>query len=286
MKIDILKNLNWNKQWSIKEDITFNGIGLHKGKPVTVTFKPAPIDTGIIFIRNDLETPVYIPALCEYISETTNLCTILSNEEKSLWTIEHCLSAIYGLGISNIFVEVNGEELPALDGSSLIFCDYLIKAGIIEQDSSREFITLPKVFWISDDDKHIIASPNDYLQITYGIDFCHPMVGKQLYQIMVTPFYFYTQIAPARTFGFRQDIEFLYNRGLALGGSYDNAIIVDLDGYSSPLRFNNELVRHKILDLIGDIALIGGNLLSSLIAIKAGHHLHNKLVKHIYINLY
>jgi len=263
-------------QWTLKQAVTLAGKGLHCGEPATITFYPAPEDSGIAFLSQD----VRIPALARYVTETT-LSTTLSHKDVRLGTVEHALAAIYGLGITNVLMEVEGPEIPAADGCAAEFSSLLLRAGIQVQSATRQVLRIDQPCWVAEDDKFIVALPADQLQLTYATDYGHPLAGPMLHQIALNPHNFYRDIAGARTFCLRQDLDELFRRGLGQGGTVDNALVIDDHGYSSPLRYPNEPVRHKVLDLIGDLALVGVALQANVLAVKAGHALHTKLARQL-----
>jgi UDP-3-O-[3-hydroxymyristoyl] N-acetylglucosamine deacetylase len=222
-----------------------------------------------------------IPARQEHLRRS-NLATTLANGEASIGTVEHVLSAAAGLGIDNLIVEVEGKEVPILDGSAAPFIYLMHEAGIKVQQAPRQFIKIIEPLRVEQDGKFVAIYPSDRYKISYTIDFEHPLIGEQRQTFVVTPRCFTEQIAPARTFGFLREVEALRKAGLALGGSMENAVVVgDNSILNNQLRFDDEFVRHKILDAIGDLALVGAPLLGHVVAHKAGHALHASMVETI-----
>lgn len=257
-------------QNTIKQDAKFKGIGLHTGCYSKVTLVPAPKDAGITFIRTD--KPTVIKTHIDSVIDTAFATTIGHNGVK-VKTVEHLLSALAGLGIDNISIEVNGPEIPILDGSSRELIKIIQDAGIARQDKKRPFLRIKKPFIFEDSHSRIAALPYNGTRLTHSIFFSHYGVGEQRLSLDITEKAFTEEIAPARTFGFLKDIEYLRTNGLAKGGSLENAIILGENGVlnSSGLRFKDEFVRHKILDSIGDFSLIGFPFYGHIIASKSGH---------------
>ena len=261
-------------QTTLKTGVSIEGVGLHSGHPVAAHFLPAPPDTGLVFIRMD-RRETSIPA--RIISASTfDYATTLSRDGISIGTVEHLLSAAAGEGLDNCRIEIAGPEVPILDGSALPFVRLFHAAGFERQDAPVRPASLDRELAIERGDRSIRYSPDgDGLTITYDIDFPHPYVGRQTLTWTVRPEEYAARIAPARTFGFVKDVEQLRARGLARGGSLQNAVVLDDGGIlSGPLRFRDEFVRHKILDLLGDLALLGRPLTGRIFARKAGHALH------------
>jgi UDP-3-O-[3-hydroxymyristoyl] N-acetylglucosamine deacetylase len=270
------------KQRTLKNVIRAMGVGLHTGKKVYLTLRPAPIDSGIRFRRIDLETPVEILARPENVGDT-NLSTTLVDGDVRISTVEHLLSAIAGLGIDNAYIDLSAEEVPIMDGSSGPFVFLIQSAGIVEQNQAKKFIKIKKTVRVEDADKWVEFKPFNGFQVSFEIDFDHPLFTKQKQtcQINFSTTSFVKEVSRARTFGFQKDIEFLRANNLALGGSQDNAIV--LDDYrvlnEDGLRYDNEFVKHKILDSIGDLYLLGHSLIGSFSGYKSGHALNNKLLR-------
>ena len=270
-------------QRTLKEKSQTSGIGLHRGKKVSLTLLPAPINTGIIFRRVDLEPFVDIKVDANLVKETM-LCTGLVNVEGvQVATIEHLMSAFAALGIDNVIVEIDAPEIPIMDGSSAPFIYLCQSIGVVKQSALKKYIKIKKNIKIEDGDKLIELRPYNGFKVDFSIDFDHPEIARSN-QKMVMDFSFHEynkNISRARTFGFVKHIESLRENGLALGGSMENAIV--LDEYkilnSDGLRFSDEFVRHKILDLIGDLYVLGHPILGECIAHKSGHALNNKLAR-------
>jgi UDP-3-O-[3-hydroxymyristoyl] N-acetylglucosamine deacetylase len=267
-------------QKTIRREVSCAGIGLHCGKRVSLKLLPAPADTGVRFRRVDLggqEIPVSLENLHQTVFATT-----LTHRDASISTVEHVLSAVAGLGIDNLVVEVEGEEVPVMDGSAAPFVYLLHEAGLRRQQAPRRFVKIVEPLRIDEGDKFIAVYPADRLKVSYTIDFDHPLIGVQRETFAITPRAFMEHIAPARTFGFLREVEYMRSQGLALGGSMENAIVVGDNSILNPqLRFPDEFVRHKILDAIGDLSLLGNPLLGHVVAYRAGHALHARLVEQI-----
>jgi len=270
------------KQRTLKNAIRATGIGLHSGEKVYLTLRPAPVDTGIIFIRTDLEPAVEIRAKATNVGDTT-LSTSLSNGNTKVSTVEHLLSAMAGLGIDNVYVELSAAEVPIMDGSAGPFVFLLQSAGIQEQDKAKQFIRIIKPVTVEDGDKSASFQPYDGFKVSFTIDFDHPLFDSenQVASLDFSTTSFVKEVSRARTFGFMRDIEYLRSQNLALGGSVNNAIVVDdyrvlnEDG----LRYEDEFVKHKILDAVGDLYLLGHSLIGEYIGVKSGHGLNNALLR-------
>jgi UDP-3-O-[3-hydroxymyristoyl] N-acetylglucosamine deacetylase len=265
-------------QRTIKNEVSFEGIGLHTGKHSRVTLKPASRDTGITFIRTD--KPAVIKAHVGAVIDTAFATTIGINGVK-IRTVEHMLAALAGLGIDNLIIEVAGPEIPILDGSSTELISIILEAGIAKQGKKRPYMRILKPFVFEDGLAHIAAFPYYGSKITHSIFFHHNGIGEQRISIDITEENFVTEIAPARTFGFLKDIEYLRSNGLAKGGSLDNAVVMGEHGVinASGLRFKDEFVRHKVLDSIGDFSLIGFPIYGHIVASKSGHSSNVKFLK-------
>ena len=276
------------KQRTLKQAAKVTGIGLHSGKKVNLTLRPAPANTGIIYARTDLNPVVYFPANAELIRDTT-LCTCMINDDGvRISTVEHLNAAMSALGIDNLIVEVDAPEIPIMDGSSSPFIYLLLDAGIEEQNSVKKFIRIKESVRVEEGDKWAEFKPYNGFKLDFTIDFTHPMIKKEVrnYQMEFSAQNFIQQLSRARTFTFMKDVEYLQSIGLALGGSLDNAIV--LDEYrilnEDGLRFKDELVRHKMLDAIGDLFMCGYNILGDFSAYKSGHGLNNKLLRAVLAN--
>jgi UDP-3-O-[3-hydroxymyristoyl] N-acetylglucosamine deacetylase len=267
-------------QRTLLDKIHLEGIGLHTGYSVSLTLAPAPPDTGILFRRTDLRN-FEIEAIRTHVAKVS-YATTLMKKGVMISTVEHLLSTLYGLGIDNLYLDINSLEVPILDGSSGQFVDRIQKAGIIEQDALRKYLVIRKPIEVRHDNKVAGVYPDRTPKATYIIDFEHSAIGYQKIQIELTPESYCRDIALARTFGFVSDIEYLKSLGLIRGGSLENAVVLDSSGIvNNHLRFPNEFVRHKLLDLLGDISLIGHPIIGHLYAERAGHAIHTALVDQI-----
>lgn len=277
------------KQRTLKQTAKVTGIGLHSGKKVTLTLRPAPANTGIIYARTDLDPVVYFPASADSIRDTT-LCTCMINDDGvRISTVEHLNAAMSALGLDNLIVEVDAPEIPIMDGSSSPFIYLLLDAGIEEQNSPKKFISIKENVRVEEGDKWAEFKPySKGLKLDFTIDFTHPMITKEVrnYKMEFSAQNFIQRLSRARTFTFMKDVEYLQSIGLALGGSLDNAIV--LDEYrilnEEGLRFKDELVRHKMLDAVGDLFMCGYNILGDFKAYKSGHGLNNKLLRAVLAN--
>jgi UDP-3-O-[3-hydroxymyristoyl] N-acetylglucosamine deacetylase len=249
------------------------GIGLHSGKKVSLALKPAPADYGIRFKRTDLGG-VEIPARVSHLGGGQQLQTGLIADKASVETVEHLLAALRSLGIDNVLVELNHFEVPIMDGSSAPWVYLIQDAGVKELNTPRRTIQVLRHIQVQHGDKRIALYPADRLKISYTISFDHPLLRHQQKTLDLDEQVFIDEIAPARTFGFLKEVEMLRQRGLALGGSLENAIVLGETGVLNPLRFEDEFVRHKILDVIGDLALVGHPIQGHLVVHRGGHALH------------
>jgi UDP-3-O-[3-hydroxymyristoyl] N-acetylglucosamine deacetylase len=266
-------------QKTIKRSVSCSGIGLHSGKPVNLRMLPAQENTGVIFRRPDLHSEV--PVKQEFITHI-NYATSISNGQTTFYTVEHLLAALYGMGVNNILIEMDADEVPILDGSAVPFIEMLTKAEIVQFDRPNYYLQILQPIEAKDGDRFIAVYPSDHFDISYTISYNHPWLRKQEKSIRVTRQNFVKQLAPARTFGFLHEIELMRANHLALGGSLENAVVLTDHGIlNEHLRFPDEFVRHKILDLIGDLALLSYGLLGHFVAYKAGHQLHSQLVSKI-----
>jgi UDP-3-O-[3-hydroxymyristoyl] N-acetylglucosamine deacetylase len=270
------------KQHTLKDSIGATGIGLHSGAKVYMTLRPAPPNTGIVFRRLDLPEPVDVPATALNVTET-NLGTTLECGEGKIATVEHLLSALAGLGIDNVFIDLTAAELPIMDGSAAPFVFLIQSAGIEEQSADKRFIRILRPIEVREGDKWARFEPYDGFRVNLEIDFDHPVLRKrrQRASLDFSTTSFLKEISRARTFGFLKDVEYLRANELALGGSLDNAIVMDEyrvineDG----LRFQDEFVRHKVLDAVGDLYLLGSSLIGEFSGFKSGHKLNNLLLR-------
>ncbi len=263
-------------QRTLRRSITCAGIGLHSGQRVTLTLRPAPADYGIRFRRADLGG-LEIPARVEHVA-SLNYATGLSFAGASVETVEHLLAALVSQGVDNVAVELNTPEVPIMDGSAAPFVYLLQEAGIKKLSAPRRFLKVLRPIGIARGDKHIAIYPADEFRISYTISFDHPLLRHQSRSVVISPDTFAEELAPARTFGFLKDLEMLRQQGLTLGGSLDNAVVLGETGVlNNTLRFEDEFVRHKILDAIGDLALVGAPIIGHVVAHRGGHALHTAL---------
>ena len=266
------------RQTTIREKINVKGVGLHTGVETCLTLRAAPENTGYIFVRTDLDR-FEIPASVEYISHCSYATTLI-RRGVVISTCEHLLSALRGMGVDNCFIELDNIEIPILDGSSEAWMESIAKAGIKELEAERRTLRVLKRVDFEDGDRSMSVEPAKRFEIECVIDFPHPYINRQAYHFISNNGSYGKQIASARTFGFEREIKMLRNANLALGGSLDNAIVLTDDGMlnEQPLRFEDEFVRHKILDIIGDIALLGMPLQGVVRAERSGHAIHAALM--------
>ncbi len=270
------------RQRTLKNVIRATGVGLHSGKKVYMTLRPAPVDTGIVFVRTDLEPEVQIPAQADNVTDTT-LCTALSAGGAKVATVEHLMSAFAGLGIDNAYVDLSAPEVPIMDGSAGPFVFLIQSAGISEQNAPKKFIRIKRDITVRDGDKEATFRPHQGFKVAFAIDFDHPAFEEQSQTAMVdfSTTSFVKEVSRARTFGFMRDLEYLRSNNLALGGSLDNAIVVD--DYrivnEGGLRYDDEFVKHKVLDAIGDLYQLGHSLIGEFRGVKSGHALNNQLCR-------
>ena len=270
------------QQRTLKNVIRATGVGLHSGEKVYLTLRPAAVETGIVFRRVDLEPAVEIPADAQLVTETM-LCTGLSRDGGKVLTIEHLMSAFAGLGIDNAYVDLSAPEVPIMDGSAGPFVFLLQSAGLVEQNAPKRFIRIREPIEVTDGDKVARFTPHDGFRLDFTVEFNHPAIPRTQSRAVVefSSEAYIREVSRARTFGFMRDLEFMRERNLGLGGSMDNAIVLDEfrvlndDG----LRYADEFVRHKILDAVGDLYLAGHPIIGAYEARKSGHALNNKLVR-------
>ncbi|MEQ8659864.1 MAG: UDP-3-O-acyl-N-acetylglucosamine deacetylase [Gammaproteobacteria bacterium] len=272
------------KQRTLKNVIRATGVGLHTGRKVFLTLRPAPPDKGIVFRREDLDTPVEIPATAANVGDTS-LSTSLVKGDVKVSTVEHLLSAFAGLGIDNAYVDLSAAEVPIMDGSAGPFVFLIQSAGVEEQNCAKKFIRIKRRVSVHDGDKWARFEPFDGFKVSFAIEFDHPIFHQRSKhaEIDFSTTSFVKEVSRARTFGFMKDVEVLRAQNLALGGSLDNAIVVDdyrvlnEDG----LRYEDEFVKHKILDAIGDLYLLGHSLIGAFHGYKSGHELNNRLLRKV-----
>jgi UDP-3-O-[3-hydroxymyristoyl] N-acetylglucosamine deacetylase len=270
------------RQRTLKSLIRATGVGLHTGAKVTLALRPAQPETGIVFRRVDLAQPVDVPARPELVGET-RLCSCLVQGTVKIYTVEHLMSALAGLGVDNVYVDLDGPEVPIMDGSAAPFVLLLQQAGLVEQNAPKRFLRVTKRVEVSDGDKRAAIEPYDGFRLSFSIVYDHPVIEKSSTSLTVdfAETSYLREVARARTYGFMQDVEQLHEAGLARGGGLENAVV--LDEYrvlnAEGLRFADEFIRHKILDAIGDLYLLGRPLLGAFSAHKSGHSLNNRLLR-------
>lgn len=269
-----------NRQRTLKREVGCTGIGLHSGQRVHICLKPAPVDTGIKFVRKDLPGCPSVDARFENVVDTT-LATTIGCNGCTVSTVEHLMAALFGLGLDNAIIELDGPEVPIMDGSAAPFVFLIKSAGILVQEKAKTFIVIQKPFEVKDGSRSVHILPSKKLKISYEIHFQHPLLKNQTYEFSFSTKNFTEEISKARTFGFLKDVETLKQNGLAKGGSLDNAIVVDEfkilneDG----LRYQDEFVRHKILDFIGDLSIVGAPIIGHFKVKKSGHFLNQHMLK-------
>jgi UDP-3-O-[3-hydroxymyristoyl] N-acetylglucosamine deacetylase len=270
------------KQRTLRKTITTKGVGVHTGARVELALNPAPVDSGIVFRRTDLAVPVDIPALANYVGDTRLSSTLKSNGA-SVSTVEHLMSALCGLGVDNLRVDIAGPEVPIMDGSAGPFVYLLQSAGIVEQQAAKKFTRILSAVEVRDGDKWARFTPYDGFRLDFTIDFPHPLFGSENKHVVIdfAEHSYVKEVARARTFAFMQDVEAMRAVGLALGGSLQNAIVLDETRVlnTEGLRYENEFVKHKVLDAIGDLYLLGHPLIGEYGAFKSGHALNNLLAR-------
>ncbi len=269
------------KQRTIQKSVQTSGVGLHNGEKVTMTLKPAEVDKGIVFRRVD-QKKIYEVKVSPEAVKDTKMCSAIGQDTSRVATVEHLMSALSATGIDNIIIELDGSEVPIMDGSSIPFIYLLQTAKVKEQDAAKKFVLINDVIEVKDKDKWARFEPYNGFKVDFTIDFPHPVFDASTNKVALD-FYdesYITEISRARTFGFMQEVEYLRSNGLARGGSLDNAIVLDeykiinKDG----LRYNDEFVRHKILDAVGDLYMLGYSIIGNFKAYKSGHELNNKLL--------
>ncbi len=262
-------------QRTLRRQISCVGIGLHSGNKVNLTLKPAAADSGIRFRRTDVGGHE-VPATIQHLAGI-QLATGLARNEVSVETVEHLMAALVSMGVDNVLVELNSPEVPIMDGSAAPFIYLIQEAGVKRLQTARKFLKIVRPIAISRGDKRIALYPSDHFKVTYSISYDHPLLRHQSRTLRITEHSFIEEIAPARTFTFLKDVEMMRQNGLALGGSLENAIVLGETGIlNNALRFEDEFVRHKILDAVGDLALVGYPVVGHLVAHRAGHALHTE----------
>lgn len=269
------------KQRTLKTEISYTGIGLHSGREVHATLKPAPEDTGIVFVRTDLPGAPQIHAKAENVTSTLRATTVEEDGHK-VFTIEHLMSVFHAHRIDNAYVELDSEEPPVADGASLVFFELMAKAGIVEQAKDRKEIVIDKVYRIDDEKtgRFVMVLPYDGFRVSFTSLNPHKLIGVQYEDFHIDEAVYHKEIAPARTIAYEKEIQALREMGLGLGGSLENVIVYNDEGWLNPLHFEDELVRHKILDVIGDLRL-AGIIRGHVIAAASGHALNTQLAKEI-----
>ncbi|WP_456488787.1 UDP-3-O-acyl-N-acetylglucosamine deacetylase [Caminibacter pacificus] len=268
------------RQRTIKKPVEVVGIGLHKGVPVKLRLEPMSENSGIVFYRAD--KGVTIPLKPEYVVDT-KMATVLGNEGAVVSTIEHLMSAVYAFGIDNLRIVLDNDEVPIMDGSAISFVMMLKEAGIKELSAPKKFLRITKEVKIEDNNKFAVLKPSSEIEFDFEINFDHPVIGNQKYNFKFSTKNYIEEIAKARTFGFLKEVQYLRSIGLALGGSLENAIVLDEKGIlNDSLRFPDEFVRHKILDAIGDMSLLGYNFIGNYEAFASGHHLNHLLTLKVF----
>ena len=270
------------RQRTLRHSIKATGVSLHTGEKVFMTLKPAPVDTGIVFRRIDLDPVLELPALAENVGDTT-LSTSLMVGVGRVSTVEHLMAALAGLGVDNAIIDLTAEEVPIMDGSAAPFVFLLQSAGVVEQDAPKKFVRIKRKLTVEDADKVASLLPYEGFKVSFTIDFDHPVFRDRTAhaELDFSTASFEEEVSRARTFGFLHEIEYLRSRGLARGGSMDNAIVVDEYRILNQegLRYEDEFVRHKVLDAVGDLYLLGHCLIGEFRAYKSGHALNNALVR-------
>lgn len=270
------------KQRTLKSEVRCSGVGLHSGRKVGLVIKPAPADAGVRFVQGNSRTGRSI-SLDPQIVLATGLATTIGGHGGSVSTVEHLLAALVGLEVDNALIEVDGEEVPILDGSAAVFVYLIQTVGLQELESPRRVAKICKPLLFEHDGKKIAAFPYNGLKIDYSISFAHPQIGRQFFSYTSSPQQFVAKICRARTFGFMKDVESLQRKGLALGGSLDNAVVFDDYGVVNPegLRFSDEMVRHKILDFMGDVAVYKFRLWGHFSVSCSGHEFNNRFMRYL-----
>ncbi|SFT61952.1 UDP-3-O-[3-hydroxymyristoyl] N-acetylglucosamine deacetylase [Selenomonas sp. GACV-9] len=272
-------------QITLAAEAAYTGVGLHSGRDVHMVLKPAPADTGIVFVRTDLPERPQIHAVAENVTSTLRATTVEENGHK-VFTIEHLMSAFHAQGIDNCYVEMDSEEPPVADGSSLAFFELMQQAGRKEQDKPRHEVVIDKVYRVDDEEhnRFVMVLPYDGFRVSFTSLNPHKLIGVQYENFEITPEIYHNEIAPARTIAYEKEIEALQKMGLGLGGTLDSVIVYNDEGWLNPLHFEDELVRHKILDVIGDLRL-AGIVRGHVVAVASGHAMNTQLAKKIVAEL-
>jgi UDP-3-O-[3-hydroxymyristoyl] N-acetylglucosamine deacetylase len=263
-------------QATLNEPFALNGVGLHTGADCAVEVRPASVDSGLVFV---LAGGVRVAALAENV-RATSLATVIGTEAVTVSTVEHVLSALFGMGVSNAEIHVDGPEIPVADGSAKLFTDAIVAAGVVDQRAARATMAVEKPFVLTGGDRSLTVLPADDFGLRFLAIFPAP-IGEQLFEGPIDPTVYRDEICSARTFTYLREVEGMRARGLARGGSLDNALVFDDNGPMVPMRWNNEVVRHKVLDLLGDLALLGAWPLFTVQAVKSGHQMHCELAREL-----
>ncbi len=272
------------KQKTIKSEIEIQGTGLNTGNRIRLRFKPSPPNSGVNFVRVDLNNkPIINAELANVVSMAKSPHhTSIGSSDIWIQTVEHTMAALSGLGIDNIFIEIDGDELPVMDGSSLPIVEAIKRAGIVEQEVQRRSFIIREPIWVEKESAHIVVLPSHEFRISYTLDYDNPIIKSEYMSIVITPDIFEKEIAPARTFCLQKEVDTLLGMGLGKGASYDNTLVVSESGVvKNKLRFTDEFVRHKIIDLLGDMYLLGFAIRGHVIAVRSGHDLNIKLIQKI-----
>ncbi len=273
-------------QTTVAHTSACQGLGLHTGRPVSLTLAPAPVHTGIVFVRTDLDGDNRIPALWNRVADT-RLCTVIANEfGASVGTIEHLMAALRGCGIDNVFVHLDGPEVPVMDGSSAPFVALIDRVGIVAQAAPRRAIKILDDVIVEEEGKRVRLSPAAVPSFSGQIDFAHPVIGRQFFSTTLLNGYFRHELSQARTFGFAHEVEALRAAGLARGGSLENAIVLDERRVLNKegLRYSDEFIRHKLLDAVGDLYLAGAPIIGAYECYRPGHAMNNALLHKLFAN--
>lgn len=266
-------------QTTIAKEVTYTGIGLHSGCQVTMKLKPAPVNTGIVFIRIDIEGSPMVAAISDNVTATIRATTIESGRAK-VFTIEHLMSAFHALGLDNCYVEIDAVEPPVTDGSALVFFELIQSAGIVKQAEESREVIIDRTYIVRKDDKFAMILPYDGFRVSFTSVNPSKLIGVEYADYEITAKTFYKEIAPARTIAYQKEIEDLQKMGLGLGGTLENVIVYDDEKWLTRLRFEDELVRHKVLDIIGDLRLVG-RIRGHIVAVKSSHAINTELAKQI-----